>query len=103
MLSPVGCSYTNTCALDDRYGLLVLFVASKIGLGCLAAELQASGNVGDGDFIVADAAIEIGEQGGGFGSDDSGLAVLAGESVDGFKGLPERCYENLGAGGHRAG
>jgi hypothetical protein len=39
---------------------------------------------------VANAAIVTGQQGGGGRVDDGGLAVLAGEGYDRFKGLPER-------------
>jgi len=40
-----------------------------------------------GNFVMPDAAIEVGEQGGGFAR-DGGFEVGAGEVADGFVGTP---------------
>src|SRR5258708_6794938 len=46
------------------------------------------GAVGQDDFGMADAAIETGEQGGGFGSDDGGFEIGTSEGADGVEGAP---------------
>ena len=40
------------------------------------------------DFVMVGAAVEVGEQGGGFVGDNSGFEVGAGEVADGFQGTP---------------
>ena len=44
---------------------------------------------------MADAAVEVDEQGSSFRSDHSSLPIGAGEGVNGLKRLPERGYEHL--------
>src|SRR5258708_38774392 len=45
---------------------------------------------------MADAAVEVGEQGGGFVRDDGGFEVGAGESADGFEGAPGGFDDDFG-------
>src|SRR5713226_2392059 len=46
------------------------------------------GKLTEWHFVVADALVEISEEGGGFGGDDGGFAVRSGKGVDGGEGLP---------------
>src|SRR5258707_103433 len=54
-------------------------------MGVCEGKLQA---IGDGYFGMGGAAVEAGEQGGGFRGDDCGFKVGAGESADGFERAP---------------
>jgi len=45
-------------------------------------------DIPNGNFVMADATVEIGEQGGSLVSDDGGFEVGAGEAADGFEGTP---------------
>ena len=47
------------------------------------------------DFKVADAAVVIGEKGGGFGRDDGGFTVGASECINRGEGLPHRHNQNF--------
>ena len=48
-----------------------------------------------GNFVMADATVEVGEHGGGFGRDDGGLEVGACEVADGFVGMPRGFDEDF--------
>jgi len=45
-------------------------------------------DIPNGNFVVTDATVEIGEHGGSLVSDDGGFKVGAGEVADGFEGTP---------------
>lgn len=47
------------------------------------------------NFVVTDATVEIGEQGGGLVGDHGGFEVGAGEVADGFEGTPGGPNDNL--------
>src|SRR5713101_3365581 len=54
-------------------------------------------------FVVADALVEISEEGGGFGGDDGGFAVRSGKGVDGGEGLPVGDYQDFDGPRKRTG
>ena len=49
----------------------------------------------NGNFVMADAAVEIGEQGGNLVSDDSGFEVWACEIADGIERTPGGFHDNF--------
>ena len=51
--------------------------------------------IGDGNFKVAHAPVEVGEQGGGLIGDDGRFEVRAGEVADGFEGMPGGLDDDL--------
>ena len=51
------------------------------------------------DFVVAHAAVVVGEEGGGFGGDYREFAVGASEGVDGGEGLPVSGDDDFDFGG----
>jgi hypothetical protein len=48
-----------------------------------------------GDFVVPHPAIVIRQQGRSLASHNGRFSVGAGKGIDGLKGLPDRCNENL--------
>ena len=86
----------------ERFSVVAVVVSVvMISIRVVGAATEIAGLRGDlsvigyGNFVVADAAVEVGEQGGGFVGDNSGFEVGAGEVADGFEGTPSGFDEDF--------
>src|SRR6266851_271242 len=90
-----GWQAARALGMRPEQAALALQNARRISKARLLKGLGALRAIGERGFVMADAAVMVRQQRGGFIADDGSLQVGAGKIADRFQGAPGRCDENL--------